>query len=143
MGCKIEMAHRVAYIPWLWFAPHPQGWRLPEPLRRGKALFYKFPLPQIHTHNIRIWSISFHDKKACKKSSFSFSKYSSPKIAHHFNLSSSLYLTTVDQSRDDQIIVLTVLDKFSFLIFNWGQIRLMGNFWANEFRMGNFNCYCL
>ena len=61
--CFIKIAHRETYIHCFWFAPHPQGWRLPEPLRRGKALFYKFPLPQIHTHSIRIWYISFHNDK--------------------------------------------------------------------------------
>ena len=73
------------------------------------------------------------------KTSFSSSKCSGRKMAHHSILSFTL-LTPVDWFMNTQTIVLTV-DQVK--IIHWSQLRLVRNFGATVFCMGNFNCFWL
>ena len=75
-----------------------------------------------------------------KEFGFSF-KIQSPKSGTSLN--SSLYLTTVDWSRNVPTCIFGPNYSFdSSRSSYWGQIILMCNFWATVFWMGNYNCFC-
>ena len=78
--------------------------------------FHKFD----HIFGFVLCYCNFNYRGMQLKSSFSSLKYSGLTILPHSNLSSRLYLKTVDWSRNAKHIVLTVLDQVTILDFQLG-----------------------